>query len=119
MPVKANNAFVPFTTELKRRDYQVKALQLPYYQAQIDQLIPIAESTPEKKSNMIIDLDKYLNTMNRENLQDMKFQLPSIVFTTDTYKPVIKRIKSENRSIGQFRGKGTAGKKIDSRQRVL
>ena len=62
---------------------------------------------------MIIDLDKSLNTTDRENLEDMKFQLPSIVLTTDN-QPVIQRI---NRSIGQFLGKGTAGKKIDSIQR--
>ena len=47
----------------------------------------------------------------------MGFQLPSIVFTTDTYELVIQRIKSENRSIGQFLGKGAAGKKIDERQK--
>ena len=57
---------------------------------------------PEKKSTMIIDLDKSLNTTDRESLEDMKFQLPSVVFTTNTSEPVIQRIKSENRSIGKF-----------------
>ena len=66
---------------------------------------------------MIIDLDKSLNIMNTEILKDMKFQLPSIIFTTDTCEPVIQKIKSENRSTGQFLGMGTAGKKIDSKQR--
>ena len=110
-----NNALFPFIIKLQRRNDQVDTLQqFPYYQAQIDQPIPIVESTPEKKSNMIIDLDKSLNTTDRENLEDMKFQLPLIVFTTDTYEPVIQRIKSENRSIGQFLRKGPVGKKMDA-----
>src|SRR5258708_25858669 len=91
----------------------------PYFnQAQIGE-VPIAQSTPVKKGTMIIDFDKDLNTTDRENLEDMKYELPSVVFATDTYDSVIERIKTENRSVSQYLGKGSAGKKIDDRVRTV
>src|SRR5258708_1195444 len=115
----------PFTRELKRRNDQLEMLasQRYYNQAQIGEVPqqpdPIAQSTPVKKDTMVVDLDKSLNTTDRENLEDMGFELPSIVFATDTYDSVIERIKTKNRSIGQHLGKGTAGKKTDSRERTV
>src|SRR5258708_15716191 len=97
--VKANKditsqALEPFTRELKRRNDQLDMLaNQPYYnQAQIEQQPdPIAQSTPRKKDTMEIDFYTLLNTTDRENLDDMGFELPSVVFTTYTYDSVIER----------------------------
>ena len=116
-----SNALVPFTTELKRRNDQVDVLKdLPFYQAQIDQ--PIAESTPEKKATPVEDLyylDQDLNTTDKENLEDMNLDLPSMVFAAGTHEAVLKQIKSENKSIGQYLGKGAAGKKATEKEKEL
>src|SRR5258708_3051837 len=128
--VKANKditsqALEPFTRELKRRNDQLDMLasQPSYNQAQIGEVPqqpdPIAQSTPVKKDTMVVDLDKSLNTTDRENLEEMEYELPSAVFATDTYDSVIERIKTENRSVGQYLGKGSAGKKIDDRVRTV
>ena len=100
----ASNMLAPFTRELKRRNDQVDTLQLfPFHQAQIDQLIPIA------KTSMLIDLDKDFNITDKENLEYMNFKVPSIVFATESYEDVIKRIKSERKTIGPYLGKGVPG----------
>src|SRR5271163_238340 len=115
-----SNILVPLMEEIKKRNDQVDILQqLPYYQAQLDQPAPIAEFTPKKKPTTMIDFDQELNTTDRENLEYMKLELPSIVFNTDTNEEVKQRIKTENRSIGQFLGQGAAGKKLDSRQKAF
>jgi len=101
-------SLIPFTDELRRINDQVDTLQqFPYYQAQIDQPqpLPIAESTPEKKID-IYDLDQDLNITDRENLNFMEFDLPSIVFVSNMQETTIKKIKKERRSIGQYLGEG-------------
>src|SRR5271163_2497382 len=67
-----SNVLVPLMQEVRRKNDQVDILQqLPYYQAQIDQPAPIAESTPEKKP-MTIDFDQDLDTTDKENLDYME-----------------------------------------------
>jgi len=118
-----SNALVPFTSELKRRNDQVDTLQaLPFYQAQIEQQLPIAESMPEKKATPLQDLyylDKDLNTTDIENLEDMNLELPSIVSASGTHDAVLEQIKSENKSIGQYLGKGAAGKKVSEQEKEI
>src|SRR5258708_3134794 len=102
--VKANKditsqALEPFTRELKRRNDQLDMLaNQPYYnQAQIGEVPqqvpqqpdPIAQSTPVKKDTMVVDLYKDLNTTDKENLEEMEFDLPSVVFAKDTFDSVI------------------------------
>ena len=54
---------------------------------------------------MKVDLDANLNETDRENLQDMSFELPSVVFKNKTVEETLEKIKTENRSIGQKLGK--------------
>ncbi len=116
-----SNTLVPFTTQLRRRNDQLDNLKdLPFYQAQIDQ--PIAESTPEKKVTSEEDryyLDQDLNTTDKENLEDMNLDLPSMVFASGTHDAVLKQIKSENKSIGQYLGSGAAGKKTSEKEKEI
>src|SRR5271163_16068 len=113
-----SNILVPYMEEIKKRNDQVDILQqLPYYQTQLDQPALIAVSTPEK--GLRVDFDQDLNTTDRENLENMEFELPSMVFSTNTYKEVIEKIKAENRRIGQYLGQGAAGKKSNSGEKAI
>src|SRR5208337_5030760 len=50
---------------------------------------------------------------DKENLQDMDFDLPSVVFKNKTVEDVLEKIKTENRSIGQKTGKAS---KLDPKE---
>ena len=52
-----------------------------------------------------IDLDSGLNDTDIRNLQDMKLDLPSVVFKNKKIEETLNKIKTENRSIGQKLGK--------------
>jgi hypothetical protein len=54
-----------------------------------------------------IDLDSGLNDTDIRNLQDMKLDLPSVVFRNKKIEETLNKIKSENRSIGQKLGKAS------------
>jgi hypothetical protein len=52
-----------------------------------------------------IDLDSGLNDTDIRNLQDMKLDLPSVVFKNKQIEETLNKIKTVNRSIGQKLGK--------------
>jgi hypothetical protein len=54
-----------------------------------------------------IDLDSGLNDTDIRNLQDMKLDLPSVVFKNKKIEETLNKIKSVNRSIGQKLGKAS------------
>ena len=96
-----SNALVPLTRELQRRNDQVDMLsEQPFYQ---QQLPPITQMSPEY---LKVDLDIGLNETDKENLQDLSFELPSVVFRDKTIGETLDKIKTENRIIGQKLGKG-------------
>ena len=103
-----SNALVPLVRELEKRNDQVDSLmEQPFYSQEIP---AIAQASPEI---MTVDLDAKLNETDRENLQDMSFELPSVVYKNKTVSEVLEKIKTENRSIGQKTGKGS---KLDQKQ---
>src|SRR6266496_314745 len=72
-----NNALVPLVQEMQRRNDQIDMLaSQPFYQQQ--QLPDITEE--EILEDIRIDLDKNLNDSDIQNLNDMNYQLPSILF---------------------------------------
>ncbi len=81
----------------------------PYYQQELPAITPVS---PEF---MKVDLDIGLDETDRENLQDMSFELPSIVFKNKTIEETLEKIKTENRSIGQKLGTGPVGKKVEAK----
>ena len=87
-----SNALIPFTRELQRRNDQVETLQnLPFYNlpAEIENS---PQSTPIKAPIVTdIDLDNKLDKTQREDLQDMSFDLPSVVFQKDSVEETIKK----------------------------
>ena len=69
------------------------------------------ESTPKPKSPIFrVDMDgELLNDTHQENLQDMALELPSIVYQANNIEQTLEKIKSINRSLGQYLG-GTSKK---------
>ena len=64
------------------------------------------EPEPEPEQPLIkIDLDSGLDDTDIRNLQDMKLDLPSVVFKNRKIEETLNQIKTENRSIGQKLGK--------------
>ena len=106
--VAMSNALVPLVRELEKRNEQVDSLmEQPFYSQEIP---AIAYASPEI---MKVDLDADLNETDRENLQDMSFDLPSVVFKNKTVEVVLENIKTENRRIGQKTGKAS---KLDAKR---
>ena len=115
----ASNALIPFTRELQRRNDQVETFQnLPFYN-----LPPEIESAPQSTPikapvvthiyNLEEGLDKGLDITQREDLQEMSFDLPSVVFQKETVEETLKKIESKNRQIGQYLREDSKKSKID------
>jgi hypothetical protein len=113
--VAISNAILPLTRELQRRNDQVDVLaEQPFYQ---QELPAITSLSPEFMR--VVDLDAGLDETDKENLQDMSFELPSLVFKNKTIEETLEKIKTENRSIGQKLGKGPVGQKVESKEKEI
>lgn len=112
-----SNQLVPINQNIVKRIDQLEALQsLPFYNTRLEiEPIPIDQATPIKKSETeyIVDLDgDLLNDTHKDNLSLMELDLPSIVQQKGNYEEVLNKIKTQNRSLGQFKSDITkAGKK--------
>jgi hypothetical protein len=95
----SSNALLPIVRELERREQEDSLMEQPFYR---EELPAIAEASPDIVK---VDLDANLNETDLENLQDMSFELPSVVFKNKTVEETLKKIKTENKSIGQHLGK--------------
>ena len=93
------NALLPVVRELERREQADSLMEQPFYR---EELPAIAQTSPDIVK---VDLDANLDETDRENLQDMSFELPSVVFKNKTVEETLEKIKTENRSIGQKLGK--------------
>ena len=93
------NALLPVVRELERREQADSLMEQPFYR---EELPAIAQTSPDIVK---VDLDANLDEIDRENLQDMSFELPSVVFKNKTVEETLEKIKTENRSIGQKLGK--------------
>ena len=108
------NALVPLTRELRRRNDQVDLLaEQPFYHQELPAI------TPTSPDFMKINLDAGFDETDIENLQDMSFELPSVVFKNKTIEETLEKIKTENRSIGQKLGKGSVGQNITSKDKEI
>jgi hypothetical protein len=112
-----SNALVPLVTELQRRNDQVDMLsEQPYYQQEIPAISGPLDPIQEVVK---IDFDQGLNDTDKENLQDLSLELPSIVFENKTFEETLEKIKTENRSIGQRLGKGAPSKNVTEKEKEL
>src|SRR6266496_133439 len=98
-----NNALVPLVQEMQRRNDQIDMLaSQPFYQQQ--QLPDIPEE--EILEDIRIDLDKNLNDSDIQNLNEMSYQLPSVLFgnksteeVKDALEETLANIKTKERSL--------------------
>jgi len=107
-----SNTLVPLTREFQRKNDQIEMLmEQPFFR----------ESIPEQPllREAIINLNAGLDTSDIENLNDMSFELPNVVFEKKTIGETLQKIKTENRSIGQMLGKGPSSKTIDAREKGI
>src|SRR5579872_2872970 len=112
--IAVSNALLPFARELQRRNDRVDMLaEQPFYHQELQAITPIS---PEF---MKVDLDARLDETDRENLQDMSFELPSRVFTNKIIQETLDKIKRKNRSIGQKLGTGPVGEKVDVKEKKI
>src|SRR6266496_960734 len=105
-----NNALVPLVQEMQRRNDQIDMLaSQPFYQQQ--QLPDIPEE--EVLEDIRIDLDKNLNDSDIQNLNDMSYQLPSVLFgnksteeVKDALEATLDKIKTKEHSLRGFKSSG-------------
>src|SRR6266568_4382647 len=98
-----NNALLPLVQEMQRRNDQIDMLaSQPFYQQQ--QLPDIPEE--EILEDIRTDLDKNLNDSDIQNLNDMSYQLPSILFgkkpaeeVKDALEETLTNINKKERSL--------------------
>src|SRR6266581_9063512 len=98
-----NNALVPLVQVMQRRNDQIDMLaSQPFYQQQ--QLPDIPEE--EILEDIRIDLDKNFNDSDIQNLNDMSYQLPSILFENksteevkDALEETLANLKTKESSI--------------------
>jgi len=84
-------------------------VQQPFYSDYLPSITAPQTSSPMKEY-IKINLDSDLNKTNLENLQDMSFDLLSIVFKKKQIEETLDKIKTENRSIGHKLGKSSGVK---------
>ena len=75
--------------------------------------LPVA-STSARRDPIKVDLDDGFDRQDVDNLVELKLPLPSEVYETDTIPQTLDKIKTYNKSIGQFLGIGPSSKKISN-----
>ena len=73
--------------------------------------IPIAPVS-SRRDIIKVNLDEQLDQQDLDNLKDMKLPLPSKVYETDTISQTLNKVKTHNKSIGQYLGIGPSSKSI-------
>ena len=79
--------------------------------------LPVAPSS-SRRDPIKVDLDDGFDRQDVDNLVELKLPLPSEVYETDTISQTMDKIKTYNKSIGQFLGIGISSKKISNAKKV-
>ena len=106
------NTLIPFTRELQKRNDQLEALQsLPLYNAPLE----------IERKIVTVDLDVgLLSDTHRNNLHEMKLDLPSKVYSGNTVDAALEAIKVWGRRLGQLAStKTTIGKNVNDDEREV
>ena len=75
--------------------------------------LPVASGS-SRRDPIKVDLDDGFDRQDVDNLLELKLLLPSEVYETDTISQTLEKIKTYNKSIGQFLGTGPSSKKISN-----
>ena len=81
--------------------------------------IPLPEASGSSRRDPVkIDLDYGFDRQDVDNLLELKLSLPSEVYETDTISQTLDKIKTYNKSIGQYLGMGISSKKISNAKKI-
>ena len=79
--------------------------------------IPIGPASSRKDISKV-SLDEGLDQHDIDNLYDMKLPLPSKVYQNDAVSETLSKIKTQNKSIGQYLGIGPSSKSISKEAKI-
>ena len=79
--------------------------------------LPVA-SVSSRRDPIKVNLDEGFDRQDLDNLKDIGLQLPSRIYETDTIPQTRERIKTLNKSLGQYLGIGAASKKISKESKA-
>ena len=81
--------------------------------------IPLPIAPVSTREDIIkVDLDQHLNEEDLFNLSEMKLPLPSKVYESDTISQTLSKIKTHNKSLGQYLGVGPSSKTVSKKAKV-
>ena len=81
--------------------------------------IPLPETPSSSRRDPVkVDLDDGFDRHDVDNLLELKLPLPSEVYETDTISQTLDKIKTYNKSIGQYSGIDPSSKKISNAEKI-
>ena len=80
--------------------------------------IPLPVAPAKSRRDPKVDLDEEFDRQDVDNLVELKLLLPSEVYESDTIPQTLDKIKTYNKSIGQFLGTGPSSKKISNAKKL-
>ena len=80
-------------------------------------MLPVA-SVSSRRDPITVNLDEEFDRQDLDNLRDIGLQLPSRIYETDTIPQSREKIKTLNKSSGQYLGIGAASKKISKESKA-
>ena len=79
--------------------------------------LPVA-SVSSRRDPIRVNLDEGFDRQDLDNLRDIGLQLPSRIYESDTIPETREKIKTLNKSLGQYLGIGAASKKISKESKA-
>ena len=103
----------PLPTAITPSNYATPQSSIAGLDAKSHIPLPVAPSS-SRRDPIKVDLDDGFDRQDVDNLVELKLPLPSEVYETDTISQTLDKIKTYNKSIGQFLGIGISSKKISN-----
>ena len=115
--VAAPRLLPPLPTAITPSKYTTPQSSIAGQDAKSHIPLPVAPSS-SRRAPLKVDLDDGFDRQDVDNLVELKLPLPSEVYETDTISQTLDKIKTYNKSIGQFLGIGISSKKISNAEKV-
>ena len=113
---RAPRLLPPLPTAITPSNYATPQSSIAGQDAKSHIPLPVAPSS-SRRDPIKVDLDDGFDRQDVNNLVELKLPLPSEVYETDTISQTLDKIKTYNKSIGQFLGIGISSKKISNAKR--
>ena len=79
--------------------------------------LPVA-SVSSRRDPIRVNLDEGFDRQDLDNLRDIGLQLPSRIYESDTISETRQKVKTLNKSLGQYLGIGAASKEISKESKA-